>query len=86
MFQAFKDLNRLREIAVLAVRHGFGEMLDRSRLWEILGLPTECIQELSQLQDFIRGEKIRGIFLAQHDRRLLAERILQTALHQTVRA
>ncbi len=37
MFQAFKDLNRLREIAVLAVRHGFGEMLDRTRLWEILG-------------------------------------------------
>ncbi|MGC4113679.1 MAG: hypothetical protein QM765_03250 [Myxococcales bacterium] len=37
MFQAFKDLNRLREIAVLAVRHGFGEMLDRTRLWEVLG-------------------------------------------------
>lgn len=37
MLQAFKDLNRLREIAVLAIRHGFGEMLDRTRLWEVLG-------------------------------------------------
>ena len=37
MFQAFKDLNRLREIAVLAVRHGFGDMIERTRLWEILG-------------------------------------------------
>jgi ubiquinone biosynthesis protein len=35
--QAFKDLNRLREISLVAARHGFGEMLDRSRLWEILG-------------------------------------------------
>ena len=37
MFQAFKDLNRLREIAALAIRHGFGDMLERTRLWEILG-------------------------------------------------
>ncbi len=35
--QAFKDLSRLRQIAVVAMRHGFGELLDRSRLWEVLG-------------------------------------------------
>lgn len=35
--QAFKDLSRLREISLVAARHGFGEMLERSRLWEILG-------------------------------------------------
>jgi len=35
--QAFKDLSRLREIAVVAARHGFGEVLDRPRLWEVLG-------------------------------------------------
>jgi ubiquinone biosynthesis protein len=35
--QAFKDLSRLRQIAMVAVRHGFGEMLDHSKLWEILG-------------------------------------------------
>jgi hypothetical protein len=28
MFQAFKDLNRLREIAALAIRHGFGGVGD----------------------------------------------------------
>ncbi|MFN7131923.1 MAG: AarF/ABC1/UbiB kinase family protein, partial [Myxococcales bacterium] len=35
--QAFKDLGRLREIAVVAARHGFGGFVERSRLWETLG-------------------------------------------------
>ncbi|HCF62142.1 MAG TPA: ABC transporter [Myxococcales bacterium] len=35
--QAFKDLSRLREISLVALRHGFGELLDRTRLWEVLG-------------------------------------------------
>ncbi len=37
MIQAFRDLNRLREIAALALRYGFGEILERARLWEVLG-------------------------------------------------
>src|SRR5437867_3572510 len=37
MIQAVKDLQRLREISAVVVRHGFGELLDRSRLWEVLG-------------------------------------------------
>src|SRR5437868_8352768 len=37
MIQAVKDLQRLREISVVVVRHGFGELLDRSRLWDVLG-------------------------------------------------
>lgn len=35
--QAFKDLGRLREIALVAMRHGFGELLERTRLWDLLG-------------------------------------------------
>ncbi|MGI5864807.1 MAG: ABC1 kinase family protein, partial [Myxococcales bacterium] len=35
--QAFKDLSHLREISLVALRHGFGELLDRTRLWEVLG-------------------------------------------------
>ncbi len=35
--QAFKDLGRLREIAVVAARHGFGNFVERSRLWDVLG-------------------------------------------------
>lgn len=34
---ALRDLNRLRQIAAVMVRHGFGEVLDRSRAWEVLG-------------------------------------------------
>ncbi len=35
--EAFQDLNRLRQIAVIAARHGFGELADRSGLWKKLG-------------------------------------------------
>ena len=35
--KAFKDLSRLRQISLLAIKHGFGEMLDRSKLWDVLG-------------------------------------------------
>src|SRR5436853_5311719 len=37
MIQAVKDLQRLREISSVVVRHGFGELLDRSKLWDVLG-------------------------------------------------
>src|ERR671935_1249441 len=37
MIQAVKDLQRLREISAVVVRQGFGELLDRSRVWDVLG-------------------------------------------------
>jgi ubiquinone biosynthesis protein len=37
MIQAVKDLQRLREITSVVARHGFGELLDRSRIWDALG-------------------------------------------------
>lgn len=35
--EAFQDLNRLRQIGVIAARHGFADLLDRSGLWRLLG-------------------------------------------------
>ena len=35
--QAVQDLRRLREISAVVVRHGFGELWDRARIWEVLG-------------------------------------------------
>lgn len=35
--EAFQDLNRLREIAMVVARHGFGAYLDRTRIWDIIG-------------------------------------------------
>lgn len=35
--EALQDLNRVRQIAVIAARHGFGELADRSGLWARLG-------------------------------------------------
>ncbi len=34
---AFQDLNRLRQIAAVVARHGFGAYLDRARLRDVLG-------------------------------------------------
>jgi ubiquinone biosynthesis protein len=33
----FQDLNRLRQIGVIAARHGFGEWFDRAGVWRMLG-------------------------------------------------
>jgi ubiquinone biosynthesis protein len=35
--ETFQDLNRLRQIAMIAARHGFGELLERGGLWRIIG-------------------------------------------------
>jgi ubiquinone biosynthesis protein len=34
---AFQDLNRVRQIAVIAARHGFADLLERTGTWRILG-------------------------------------------------
>ncbi len=33
----FQDLNRIRQIGVIAARHGFGEWLERAGVWRLLG-------------------------------------------------
>jgi ubiquinone biosynthesis protein len=34
---AIQDLNRLRQIAAVVAKHGFGAYLERSRVWEVVG-------------------------------------------------
>src|SRR5438045_2480858 len=41
MIQAVQDLKRLREISVVVVRHGFGELWDRAKIWDVLGRREE---------------------------------------------
>lgn len=38
MIQAVKDLQRLRDITAVVVRNGFGQFLDKTRIWEVLGV------------------------------------------------
>ncbi|MFL5271103.1 MAG: AarF/UbiB family protein, partial [Anaeromyxobacteraceae bacterium] len=46
--EAFQDLNRLRQIATIATRHGFGAYLDQTRLGELLGKrEAEAVREAS---------------------------------------
>lgn len=35
--EAFQDLNRLRQIAVIAARHGFADLVERGGIWGVLG-------------------------------------------------
>lgn len=39
--KAVQDLKRLREISAVVARHGFGELWDRARIWEVLGRREE---------------------------------------------
>src|SRR5258708_618374 len=41
MIQAVRDLQRLREITAVVARHGFGDLLDRARVWDVLGRRAE---------------------------------------------
>ncbi|HEX4801986.1 MAG TPA: hypothetical protein VFV14_00645 [Myxococcaceae bacterium] len=35
--QAFQDLNRVRQIGVIAARHGFADLLERAGIWRQVG-------------------------------------------------
>src|SRR2546430_16140707 len=41
VIQAVQDLRRLREISAVVVRHGFGELWDRAKIWDVLGRREE---------------------------------------------
>ena len=64
MIQAVKDLQRLREITGVVARHGFGELLDRSRIWDVLGRRDESAR--------LSPEELRATS-ARRFRELLAE-------------
>ena len=42
MVQVVQDIRRLREISAVVVRHGFGELWDRTRIWDVLGRRDEA--------------------------------------------
>jgi ubiquinone biosynthesis protein len=44
VIQAVQDLRRLREISAVVVRHGFGELWDRARIWDVLGRRDESLR------------------------------------------
>jgi ubiquinone biosynthesis protein len=41
VIQAVQDLKRLREISGVVARHGFGELWDRAKIWDVLGRREE---------------------------------------------
>jgi ubiquinone biosynthesis protein len=41
VIQAVQDLRRLREISAVVARHGFGELWDRAKIWDVLGRREE---------------------------------------------
>jgi ubiquinone biosynthesis protein len=48
VIQAVQDLKRLREISSVVVRHGFGELWDRSKIWDVLGRREEHARPTSE--------------------------------------
>src|SRR5258707_13071537 len=45
--EAFQDLNRLRQIGVIAARHGFADLLERAGLWRQVG-SKESVEPLPE--------------------------------------
>ncbi|HZI04461.1 MAG TPA: AarF/UbiB family protein, partial [Archangium sp.] len=53
-----QDLNRIRQIGVIAARHGFGEMAERAGLWRILGR-REKVEVSPELQRASTARRFR---------------------------
>jgi len=58
--EAFNDLARLRQISVILARHGFGELLSRSRLKERLGL-SDAEPAPPEIQRQSTARRFRGL-------------------------
>jgi ubiquinone biosynthesis protein len=61
--EAFQDLNRVRQIAVIAARHGFGSYLERGGLWGVLGR-KEAVEVSPEVQ---RQSTARRFRMLLHD-------------------
>jgi ubiquinone biosynthesis protein len=53
-----QDLNHIRQIGVIAARHGFGEMAERAGLWRILGR-REKVEVSPELQRASTARRFR---------------------------
>jgi ubiquinone biosynthesis protein len=50
VIQAVQDLKRLREISSVVARHGFGELWDRAKIWDVLGRREEVRPSPEQMR------------------------------------
>jgi ubiquinone biosynthesis protein len=57
--EAFQDLNRLRQIAAIAGRHGFADLLDRAGIWNLLGR-KEVVEELPESRRASNAKRFRA--------------------------
>lgn len=58
MLQAIQEMKRIREIAMLSLRHGLGDKLNRKALWEILGR-EEAVPENPEVAQRSAPERFR---------------------------
>ncbi len=61
--EAFKDLARLRQIAGIVGRHGFGELVERTRLRERLGLRAEELAASPEQQRESTARRFRELLV-----------------------
>lgn len=59
--EAFKDLARLRQISAIVARHGFGELVDRSRLRDRLSLRAEDLTSPSDQKTSPTARRFREL-------------------------
>jgi ubiquinone biosynthesis protein len=56
--ETFQDLNRLRQIGVIAARHGFADLLERAGVWRMLGR-SESVEVSAEAQRASTARRFR---------------------------
>lgn len=59
-----QDLNRIRQIALIAARHGFGEVTERAGVWRLLGGRKEKVEVSEEARRESTARRFR-LFLAE---------------------
>ncbi|MFB1482629.1 ABC1 kinase family protein [Corallococcus sp. RDP092CA] len=59
-----QDLNRIRQIALIAARHGFGEVTDRAGVWRLLGGRKEKVEVSEEARRESTARRFR-LFLSE---------------------
>ncbi|RKG59889.1 AarF/ABC1/UbiB kinase family protein [Corallococcus sp. AB011P] len=59
-----QDLNRIRQIALIAARHGFGEVTERAGVWRLLGGRKEKVEVSDEARRESTARRFR-LFLAE---------------------
>src|SRR5580658_5888124 len=61
--EAFKDLARLRQISAIVARHGFGEVVERARMRDRLGLRAEELKADPEQQRRSTARRFRELLV-----------------------